>query len=117
MSTVMDKIVSRQEQLLDLMSTLQKPMISAVARTASIIDAGAERLPKMPTLPFASELPTAHEVIEAQYGFAAKLIDANKRFAMELADAVDGAAEATTKDSAKDTGAKKAAPKASGTAK
>jgi hypothetical protein len=96
MSTVMEKIVSRQEQLLELMTAWQKPVVSAVARTASMIDAGAERLPKMPSLPFTSELPTAQEMIEAQFGFAAKLIDANKRFALDLAGVVDGAAEATT---------------------
>ena len=112
MSTVMDKIVSRQEQLLELMSSWQKPMVSAVARTASMIDAGTERLPKLPNLPFVSELPTAHEMIEAQYGFAAKLIDANKRFALDLAAAVDGA-----EDDKKAAAPKKAAPKASSTPK
>jgi hypothetical protein len=59
-----------------------------------MIDARTERLPKLPNLPFASELPSAQELIEAQFDFAAKLMDANKRFALDLASAVDGSAEA-----------------------
>src|SRR3954466_11532744 len=86
MSTVMDKIVSRQEQLLELMTAWQKPMVSAVSRTAAMIDARSERLPKLPNLPFMSELPTAQELKEAQFGFAAKMIDTNKRFALDLAN-------------------------------
>ena len=95
MSTVMEKIVSRQEQLLELMTAWQKPVVSAVTRTAAMIDARAERLPKLPSLPFASDLPSAQELIEIQFDFAAKLMDANKRFALDLATAVDGAVEAT----------------------
>ena len=93
MSTVMEKIASRQEQLLELMTSWQKPMVSAVSRTAAMIDARTERLPKLPNLPFMSELPTPQEMIEVQFGFAAKMIDANKRFALDLANAVDGAAD------------------------
>src|SRR5690349_5127025 len=93
MSTVMEKIASRQEQLLELMTAWQKPVVSAVSRTAAMIDSRTERLPKLPNLPFMSELPTAQEMIELQFGFATKLMDANKQFAMDLANAVDGAAE------------------------
>ena len=108
MSTVMEKIASRQEQLLELMTAWQKPMVSAVSRTAAMIDARTERLPKLPSLPFISELPTPQEMIEVQFGFAAKVIDANKRFALDLANAVDGATE-----DAAEPAAPKAAPKAS----
>ena len=95
MSTVMEKIVSLQEQLLELMTAWQKPVVSAVTRTAAMIDARTERLPKLPSLPFASELPSAQELIEIQFDFAAKLMDANNRFALDLATAVYGAVEAT----------------------
>jgi hypothetical protein len=90
MSTVMERIVSSQDQLLELMSSLQKPVVSVVTRTASLIDAGVERLPKLPSLPFMEELPKAQELVEVQFGFAAKLIDLHKQFALDLANAVDG---------------------------
>ena|SRR5215207_7729943 len=110
MSTVMEKIASRQEQLLELMTAWQKPVVSAVSRTAAMIDARAERLPKLPNLPFMSELPTPQEMIEVQFGFAAKMIDANKRFALDLANAVDGSADETGEPAKT-----KSAPKASST--
>jgi hypothetical protein len=107
MSPVMEKIVSRQEQLLELMTAWQKPLVSAVTRTAEMIDARAERLPKLPNLPFISEMPTAQELIELQFDFATKLMDANKRFALELAGAVDGSAEDEPKKQAAKASASK----------
>jgi hypothetical protein len=88
MSTLMDSIVSSQNQLLELTQAWQKPVLDAVNRTASFVEGQTTKLPKIPALPFADELPKPSELIEAQFSFAAKLVEANKRFALDLAGAV-----------------------------
>ena len=100
----MEQIVSRQEQILELNESLgRSPMVSAVTRTGrDDRRSQTARLPKLPSLPFMSEMPTAQEIIEVQYGFAAKLMDANKRFALELASAFETVADERTVDPGKE---------------
>lgn len=89
MSNVIEQIVARQNQFLEMTETWQKPVISAVTRTAQAVESRTSRLPKLPTLPFLSDLPKPSELWELQFDFASKLMENNRRFVMELASALE----------------------------
>ena len=101
MTTLLDQIVERQNQLLEFNEALQRPVVSVVSRMAEMFESQTASFPRLPTLPFASELPRPTELIEAQFGFTSKLVEANKRFALELASAMQSLAEERTMDTAK----------------
>ena len=102
MSVLLDQIVAGQNQILEFNESLQRPVVSVMTRMAEMFDSQAAGLPRMPTLPFVSELPKFSELIEAQFVFTSKLIESNKRFALELASAFDTVAEDRTVDPAKE---------------
>lgn len=115
MSTVIDRMTEQQERFLELLTTWQKPVISFVGRSVAVVNERASALPKLPVAErFADrlpkvEFPKASQLIETQFGFAAKLLDTNKKFALDLAEAFDGDAagapnaDATPKSAAKAT--------------
>jgi hypothetical protein len=93
MSNVIEQIVARQNQLLELAESWQKPVLSAVSRTAAAVESRTSRLPKLPTLPFLSDLPKPSELVQVQFDFASKMMENNKKFIMELAGALEGPGE------------------------
>lgn len=94
MTTMIDRLVAGQDQLIELMTMWQKPVVAAVARTAKVVEGQAAKLPKLPAAPFLADLPKPSALVEVQLGFAAKLMDANRRFVVDLAQAVEAAAPA-----------------------
>ena len=99
MTDVMDRIISSQDQFVELVASFQKPVVAAVQRTARFVDERAAQLPKLPfaeKLFDAEKLPTASQIVEAQFAFAQKLLDTNKKFAVEVAKVV-GVTEAAPK--------------------
>ena len=120
MSTVIDRMTEQQERFIELLTSWQKPVVSFVGRSVAmanerasslnfpVAERLADRMPKV-------ELPKAAQLIETQFGFAAKLLDTNKKFALDLADAFDGEAAAPKAKPAAPTSkpaAKAAAPRA-----
>ena len=102
MSVLLDQIVASQNQILEFNESLQRPVVSVMTRMAEMLDSQAAGLPRLPTLPFMSDMPKVSELIEAQFVFTSKLIESNKRFALELASAFDSVAEDRTVDPAKE---------------
>ena len=102
MSVLLDQIVAGQNQILEFNESLQRPVVSVMTRLAEMFDSQTAGLPRLPTMPFQSELPRVSELIEAQFAFTSKLIESNKRFALELASALDSVTEDRTVDPAKE---------------
>jgi hypothetical protein len=108
MNTVIDRMTEQQDRFIELLTTWQKPVVAFVGRGVAAVTEQTAKLPRFAAAEKMTErlpkfeLPTATQVIETQFAFAAKLLDTNKAFALELADAFDGEAPATeTKAAAK----------------
>ena len=71
MSTILDTVVSYEDQFIELVKQAQAPVVDYVAKGVELV---GDRLPEV-TYPEA--LPTPIEIVESQAAFAKKLIDAN----------------------------------------
>jgi hypothetical protein len=71
MTTILDTVVSYEDQLVDFVKKAQSPVVEYVAKGVELVE---DRLPEV-TYP--ASLPTPIEVVETQVAFAKKLIDAN----------------------------------------
>lgn len=71
MTTILDTVVSYEDQLVDLVKKAKSPVVEYVAKGVELVE---DRLPEV-TYP--SALPTPFEVVDTQVAFAKKLIDAN----------------------------------------
>jgi hypothetical protein len=83
-----DKTEEFQKQTLDLLRTQQEAYLNAVKAWREAMAAGATQTPAWPKLPTVDLLPTAAEVAEASYAFAAKLLADQSRFMEELSRAM-----------------------------
>ena len=89
-SPVIDKLTEVQEQVLESLEQVQKPIVSAVRRAADSVES---YVPELPALPSGDKLQSAQELIANQYDFAVKLLELNKQFADALADAAKPVAD------------------------
>lgn len=71
MSTILDTVVSYEDQLVDLVKKAQAPVVDYVAKGVELVGA------RLPEVTYPAALPTPIEVVESQVAFAKKLIDAN----------------------------------------
>jgi hypothetical protein len=71
MSTILDTVVSYEDQLVDLVKKAQAPVVEYVAKGVELV---GDRLPEV-TYP--KGLATPIEVVQSQAAFAKKLLDAN----------------------------------------
>jgi hypothetical protein len=83
-----DKTEEFQNQTLELLRTQQDAYLAAVKAWRDAMSAGAAQAPAWPKLPNTELLPTAAEVAEASYAFAAKLLADQSRFMEELSRAM-----------------------------
>lgn len=81
---VIDKLTDVQAQVVDAISTVKEPVTSGVS---AVVEFLLERLPQVPVLPYAEQIPTPKELIDNQYKFAKSIIDANKDIALSVAKA------------------------------
>ena len=81
---VLEKLTDVQSQVVDAISTVKEPVASGVS---TVVDFLLERLPSIPALPFAEQIPTPKEIIDNQYKFAKSIIDTNKDIALTVAKA------------------------------
>ncbi len=85
MSTqVIDKVSEVQEQVIELLASIKDPATQAVGTVVEVV---VERLPEVPAVPFASEIPTPKEIIDNQAKFASKVVSTNKTVALSVARA------------------------------
>ena len=110
MTVVLDKISDVQSTVVDTISSVKQPVVKGVT---TVVDFVLDRLPEIPAVPYAGQIPTPVELVNNQYKFAKSLIDTNKDIALAVAKAVapltDQALDRkTARPAAKKTAARKA---------
>ena len=83
-----DKTEEFQKQTLELLRAQQDAYLAAVKAWREAMTAGAAQAPAWPKFQSTDMLPTASEVAEASYAFAAKLLADQSRFMEELSRAM-----------------------------
>ena len=71
MSTILDTVVSYEDQIVDFVKQAKKPVVEYVSKGVDFVEG------RLPEVSYPSVLPTPIEVVESQATFAKKLIDAN----------------------------------------
>ena len=71
MSTILDTVVSYEDQVVDYVKQAKKPVVEYVAKGVALIE------DRIPSFTYPTSIPTPTEVVETQAAFAKKLIDAN----------------------------------------
>ena len=71
MSTILDTVVSYEDQIIDFVKQAKKPVVEYVSKGVDLVEG------RLPEVSYPSVLPTPIEVVESQATFAKKLIDAN----------------------------------------
>ncbi|MEZ5321140.1 MAG: hypothetical protein R2698_03475 [Microthrixaceae bacterium] len=85
MSTVvLDKLTDVQSVVVETIGSVKEPVTNGVS---TVVDFLVERLPNIPAVPYAEQIPTPKELIDNQYKFAKSIIDANKEIALAVAKA------------------------------
>lgn len=84
MTAVLDKVTEVQDQIIDAIAKAKTPLTDAVT---SVVDFVVERVPEVPSVPFAEQLPTPKELIDNQAKFASRLVTTNKSVALAVAKA------------------------------
>ena len=71
MSTILDTVVTYEDQIIDFVKQAKKPVVEYVGKGVSFVEG------RLPEVTYPTALPTPIEVVETQVAFAKKLIDAN----------------------------------------
>jgi hypothetical protein len=85
MATATETLVKVQDQILETLASIQKPLVDAVTKLA---DRAETVVPEVPAVPGADRLPTVDELIVNQFAFAEKILTQQKDFTAELIKAV-----------------------------
>jgi hypothetical protein len=85
MATATDTLVKVQDQILETLAAIQKPVIEAVTKLA---DKAESVVPEVPGVPGTDRLPTVDELIVNQFAFAEKVLTQQKDFTTKLIKAV-----------------------------
>jgi hypothetical protein len=73
-----DRVISAVKQAQDL----------TVAAVSTVTETIGNLLPDLPTLPFAEQIPAPKELVKTTFSLADKWLDAQKSYALDLADAL-----------------------------
>ena len=85
MSTVvLDKLTEVQSTVVDTIASVKEPVVSGIS---AVVDFVIDRLPEVPVLPYAEQIPTPTDLVNNQYKFAKSIIDTNKDIALAVAKA------------------------------
>ena len=82
MSTILDTVVSYEDQLVDLVKKAQAPVVEYVAKGVELV---GDRLPE---ITYPKGVATPIEIVESQVAFAKKLIDANTAIVTSVLETV-----------------------------
>jgi hypothetical protein len=85
MATATETLIKVQDQILETLASIQKPLVDAVTKLA---DKAESVVPEVPAVPGADRLPTVDELIVNQFAFAEKVLTQQKDFTAELIKAV-----------------------------
>ena len=75
MTAVIDRMTEVQDQIIDTLAKTKAPVTNAVSTVVGYV---VDRVPTVPAVPFAEQIPTPKELIDNQYKFAKSIIDTNK---------------------------------------
>jgi hypothetical protein len=84
MTVVLDRVTEVQDQILEAIAKTKAPVSNAVS---TVVDFVTDRVPEVPAVPFADQIPTPKELIDNQAKFASKLVTTNKSVALAAAKA------------------------------
>ncbi|MCB1256701.1 MAG: hypothetical protein KDB26_06330 [Microthrixaceae bacterium] len=84
MTAVLDRVSEIQDQVIEAITNVNKPITDAVSSAVSFV---VDNVPQIPAVPFADQLPTPKELINNQARFASKLVTTNKTVALSIAGA------------------------------
>lgn len=85
MATATETLVKVQDQILETLASIQKPVLDAVTKLA---DKAESVVPEVPAVPGTDRLPTVDELIVNQFAFAEKVLTQQKDFTAQLIKAV-----------------------------
>ena len=85
MTTATETLVKVQDQILETLASIQKPVVDAVKKLA---ERAESVVPEVPAVPGSDKLPAVDELIVNQFSFAEKLLTQQKDFTNALLDAV-----------------------------
>jgi hypothetical protein len=84
MTTVIDRLTEVQDQIIETLAKTKAPVSNAVSTVVGYV---VDRVPTVPAVPFAEQIPTPKELIDNQAKFASKLVTTNKSVALAAAKA------------------------------
>jgi hypothetical protein len=90
MSTPTDQLIKVQDQILETLASIQKPVVEAVRKLAERAESVVPEIPKVPGRDRlrTDQLPPVDELIVSQFAFAEKLLTQQKDFTSALILAV-----------------------------
>ncbi len=91
MPTVTDNLTKLQEQILEVISNFQQPVVDLVKKVSEAVEG---RIPELPELSVMESLPSAQELVDNQFSFAEKLLKTQHDFANAV---IEAAKPVTTK--------------------
>jgi hypothetical protein len=109
MSTATEQLTKVQDQILETLASIHKPIVDAVK---SLADRAESVVPDVPAVPGTESLPTVDEIVINQFGFAEKLLEQQKEFTSALIEAVKPVADKVVTPAAPAKSKTKATPKA-----
>ena len=84
MTAVIDRMTEVQDKIISVISDTKAPVADAVSTVVGYV---VDRVPTVPAVPFADQIPTPKELIDNQAKFASKLVTTNKSVALAAAKA------------------------------
>lgn len=83
-TATIERLSEVQERVLEFVGSVQEPIVSGMKNVVEFVD---DRLPELPELPYAKEIPTTREFLTNQFAFADKMLKQNKKFSLAMSDA------------------------------
>ncbi len=84
-SSTIEYALNAQEKTLSALRQSQAAAVDVVETWAKAVENTSQELP---AIPVANALPTPEEIIKTSYDFAAKVIEAQREFSLQLVKAV-----------------------------
>ena len=83
-TATIERLSEVQDRVLEFVESVQEPIVKTVKNVVEFVD---DRLPELPELPRAEEIPTSREFLTNQFAFADKMLKQNKKFSLAVSDA------------------------------
>ena len=112
MPTPTDQLIKVQDQILETLASIQKPVLDAVKKIAERAESVVPEVPAVPGSDKLPAMPAVDEIIVNQFGFAEKLLTQQKDFTTALIAAVKPVSDKVTLVPTEAKPKPKAAPKA-----